>query len=386
MSFKNTPITAKIKRTTKGGITQPLLNVGAPVKMKMSSPAKIDPNTEAADFKSKYDAREKAKADKAAQALIAKKASDLSSYKKSLTQYRKDILNSDNAAKTPDGPGFGANALRARIMKGVSDKKAEAKRILDFENNLYNYDKKHKAGSTDGYTAKEYALAKASDTYKSRATPAETPTPTTTPTTGTGTKKSYDQAYKDSRNVKEYAGMSKAEYIKEAKRQTASKKSGKGWDAKRSKKEAVKPVKGAGIKGAGTKTVKTKAKATSTSKKEITSKNNSSSFINNKRTADIVKGKVNAKPAKEVESKKVKKSTKVKYDPSTGTGGSVAGNLIRSITGSRKRDRAKAAERKAKGQASKAVGTDSKVDFKQFIGKTKETPAKKKKSAAKKKK
>tara|TARA_R110000851_G_scaffold31483_2_gene85117 strand:- start:2863 stop:3840 length:978 start_codon:yes stop_codon:yes gene_type:complete len=39
MSFNNTPITAKIKRTTKGGvIQQPLLDMGAPVKMK--SPAK----------------------------------------------------------------------------------------------------------------------------------------------------------------------------------------------------------------------------------------------------------------------------------------------------------------------------------------------------------
>ena len=40
MSFKNTPITAKIKRTTKGGmVQQPILNMGAPVKMKASSPA-----------------------------------------------------------------------------------------------------------------------------------------------------------------------------------------------------------------------------------------------------------------------------------------------------------------------------------------------------------
>lgn len=39
--MKNQPITAKIKRTTKGGmVTQPILNMGAPVKMKMSAPAK----------------------------------------------------------------------------------------------------------------------------------------------------------------------------------------------------------------------------------------------------------------------------------------------------------------------------------------------------------
>ena len=36
-----TPITAKIKKTTQGGmVTQPLLNMGAPVKMKVPSPAK----------------------------------------------------------------------------------------------------------------------------------------------------------------------------------------------------------------------------------------------------------------------------------------------------------------------------------------------------------
>jgi len=44
MAYKSkggcTPITAKIQKTTKGGITQPLLNVGAPVKMKASTPAK----------------------------------------------------------------------------------------------------------------------------------------------------------------------------------------------------------------------------------------------------------------------------------------------------------------------------------------------------------
>ena len=35
-----TPITAKIKKTTQGGVVQPLLNMGAPVKMKATSPAK----------------------------------------------------------------------------------------------------------------------------------------------------------------------------------------------------------------------------------------------------------------------------------------------------------------------------------------------------------
>jgi hypothetical protein len=39
MSYKPTPITARILKTTKGGITQPILNMGAPVKMKMTSPS-----------------------------------------------------------------------------------------------------------------------------------------------------------------------------------------------------------------------------------------------------------------------------------------------------------------------------------------------------------
>ena len=37
--MKNQPITAKIKRTTKGGITQPILNMGAPVKMTAKAPS-----------------------------------------------------------------------------------------------------------------------------------------------------------------------------------------------------------------------------------------------------------------------------------------------------------------------------------------------------------
>ena len=41
--MKNQPITAKIKRTTKGGITQPLLNMGAPVKMMAPPPAPVKP-------------------------------------------------------------------------------------------------------------------------------------------------------------------------------------------------------------------------------------------------------------------------------------------------------------------------------------------------------
>lgn len=53
-------------------------------------------------------------------------------------------------------------------------------------------------------------------------------------------KKSYKQAYKD-RDQKTYGEMSEEEYIKEAKRQNASKKSGKGYDAPK------KPIKKAKV-------------------------------------------------------------------------------------------------------------------------------------------
>ena len=331
MSFNNKPITAKIKRTTKGGmVQQPILNMGAPVKMKASSPAKVDPNTDAKDFKSKYDAREKSKADAAAQVVIAKKASDLSSYKKNLSQYRKDILNSDNAAKTPDGPGFGANALRGRIMKGVSNKKAETKRISDFENNLYNYDKKNKPGSTKNYdTAKKYALAKASGTYKSEAAKTDTAN-----TGSTKSKKvSYDTAYKN-RDQKTYGKMDKATYVKEAKRQNASKKAGKGWD----------------VKGKGKDTPPRKKAVASTIAPVGIKKVEISTKLDPKALKSQA-AKVNAK----TEPKKEVKKTRSQKLRSRGEKALADGNKTKALRIRRRYDKQVAKETKKKGQAAGAI-------------------------------
>jgi hypothetical protein len=48
MAYKQkgcTPVTAKVQKTTKGGmVQQPLLNMGAPVKMKAASPTKLTPS------------------------------------------------------------------------------------------------------------------------------------------------------------------------------------------------------------------------------------------------------------------------------------------------------------------------------------------------------
>jgi hypothetical protein len=88
------------------------------------------------------------------------------------------------------------------------------------------------------------------------------------PPTSTGpAKKSYKQAYKD-RDQKTYGEMSEEEYIKEAKRQNASKKSGKGYDAPK------KPITKAKVEKVKVETESTK---TETANKELeTTKENAS--------------------------------------------------------------------------------------------------------------
>jgi hypothetical protein len=229
MSFKNTPITAKIKRTTQGGmVQQPILNMGGPVKMKASSPAKVDPDPtkkKQQDFKNEMASQDKIKADNLAASKLAKATKDKSSYNSMMDKYRSNVssLNADvkNASKSLGKNDYG--------MRSAGRK---AEKISKFENNLYNYDTKNKKGSTEGYTAKEYAMAKAGGTYKSRAAKTDTAKTDTANTGSTKSKKvSYDTAYKN-RDQKTYGKMDKATYIKEAKRQNASKKAGKGWDVK----------------------------------------------------------------------------------------------------------------------------------------------------------
>ena len=320
--MKLTPITSKIKRTTKGGmVQQPLLNMGAPVKMKMSSPAKQGGKNNKRNRGAASAPKPSVKNTKSEQenlkAEISHLSSAMESYQKRGGEQNASDLGHLNKAKAKLKALQGKNKNMLPQGDGVRLTPSGSKGGNDFRETRF-------------------------DTPKA--------------------KKSYDKAYKDSRNVKEYAGMSKAEYIKEAKRQTASKKSGKGWDAKRSKKEAVKPVKGAGIKGAGTKTVKTKAKATSTPKKEITSKNNSSSFINNKRTADIVKGKVNAK----TEPKKEVKKTRAQRLRSRGEKALAEGNKKKALRIRRRYDKQVAKDTKKKGQAAGAIEVKKKTKKQSF--------------------
>ncbi len=171
MAYKSkggcSPITAKIKKTTKGGmVTQPLLDMGAPVKMKVSSPAK---QTKAQDFSSQYDAQQKAKADQRAKAIKAKKEKDAASYNKRLDQYRSNVLSLDSDTKRATSS---KNPKEMDILMRAAGRKS--KNIQKFEKNLFDYDTKKNPSLTEGYTAKEYAMAKAKGTYKSRAKKKET--------------------------------------------------------------------------------------------------------------------------------------------------------------------------------------------------------------------
>ena len=182
MSYNLTPITAKIKRTTKGGITQPLLNVGGPVKMKASVPA---PAKNTSNRQKANESRQKSRA-----------ASDLQK----------------------------AEAIKANKLKKANELSSK-----EFITNKRGRKVKNPDYKTAGTTT-------ASATTKKSGFAGDTPY---TVSNGKGTihgpKSSYDDAYKK-RDRKVYGEMSKAQYIKEAKRQTKSFESTGKFDAPKAKK------------------------------------------------------------------------------------------------------------------------------------------------------
>ena len=378
-----TPITARIKRTTQGGMTtQPLLNMGAPVKMKRTPvkkslvgnqdqlPANLQADIKAApgkmydtpakvdnDFKTKIDARNKAKADAAEAGKARVAAKSKSDYDTNLSNYKKNVLSLEGDMKVKAGSA----RQQDQQMRAAGRK---SKSITSFENNLYNYDKKNKpSGGVSNYSnAKDYAMSKAMGNTK----------PGKKNIDGGGgkeeikTKKkvSYDTAYKN-RDKKVYGGMDKAAYTKEAKRQNANfKKTGK-WDvkssyAKREKVEKVTKIKPTGvtnkkveittkldpkvIKKQVSKVNKT-PKETSSRAARLRAKGNAQLAAGDKKGAQATRRKYDRKNAKVA--KKTKKGTnRVEYDESTGKGGSVLGNALRTVTGKRKRDKAAAERRK----------------------------------------
>ena len=371
MAYKSkggcTPITAKIKRTTQGGmITQPLLDMGAPVKMKKSSPAKqTDTSTAEESFKNEMASQAETASKKAAALQAAKKKSDIDSYNKGLNQYRSDVSTLGKNKKTASASynpygGSGGNKTRVASQKN---------RIKDFEKNLYDYDTKNKPGSTEGYTAKEYAMAKASGTYKAKkAKSSETKSTTNQGTGGTTTttkkgKKSYEQAYKD-RDQKTYGKMTKAEYIKEAKRQNASKKAGKGWDVKGMGKSTTKKTETAKKTDATTK-------ATTTNNKKSTNTKNSKGTEGKKYDLTNVTGSTGyqiKQKAKEIGGK-ISNAAKIAK--------------AKKLTADAKRKTSKAAEKQSQAAAAIVAGKTSKADRKQRAADRKKSKAQKKGQAAK---
>tara|TARA_B110000495_G_scaffold68605_1_gene58543 strand:- start:2525 stop:3571 length:1047 start_codon:yes stop_codon:yes gene_type:complete len=167
MSFNNTPITAKIKRTTKGGIVQqPLLDMGAPVKMKMTSPAQQTTGGGAENkqqnFKNEMDKQAKDKAAELAAGNVLRKKQAEKDYSDRADNYRSNVSSLAAAEK---------NGGQIYVGRGVYSTHARDKKRSDisrFENNEYNLAKKNNPDSTKGYTAKEYAMAKVSGTYKQK--------------------------------------------------------------------------------------------------------------------------------------------------------------------------------------------------------------------------
>ena len=147
MAYKQkgcTPVTAKVQKTTKGGmVQQPLLNMGAPVKMK--SPAKQ--GTALGETYQKKMA-EKRQADKQGRA-----EADKNTYNKKIEQYKKDVeLTSKPYEKsdgTREGRAFSNNWLDAQS------------RSRRFSDELFEFDKKNNPSRTEGFnTAKDYAKSK----------------------------------------------------------------------------------------------------------------------------------------------------------------------------------------------------------------------------------
>jgi len=344
MSFKNTPITAKIKRTTQGGITQPLLNVGGPIQMKAPSPNK---QTGIVSTLVKQGAK----------SLLPAVKKSLPAVKK----YGKKAANKviDVTSKTVSNKNTGSGFFN--IAKNFVKKNAPAVGYGLLAADVYN------------------SLTGASDDKK-EVKPKPEQKKTTTTTTKKG--KSWDQAYED-RDKKLYT-MDKDSYIKEAKRQKAvHAKTGK-WDVKSSYGSKTKPkakvattveAKPASVKSVSTTTTKldpkeVKAQVTKVNAKQTTktTKPTKSQKLRAKGNAILADKSLSTeekqkkalrvrrqydRTVKRETKKAAKKSTKIKYDETTGTGGSVVGNLVRSISGKRTKDRLKA--KKRKGQAAGAI-------------------------------
>jgi hypothetical protein len=360
--MKNQPITAKIKRTTKGGITQPILNMGAPVKMTAKAPSV------AKNYNEGYPTPGSANKMMAPAPAPTKQVGTL------LKKVGQQLVKKGAQRMLPAVSNTGVATTKKAIQKSAPRTiEVVGKTVANPKNTgggFMNIAKKvMKLGALGaiGYGVSKLGgnevVAQDKDVK-----------PTVKPTVKPKKKKSYDKAFED--RGERYKNMDKASYIKEAKRQNAVyKKTGK-WDVKdsydsRPKVEKVSTIKTQPI---SQKKVEIKTKldpkelqaqvpsgkktpaAKPTKSQKLRAKGNavladkSLSTEDKQRKAQKLRKRYD-KTVKREAKRTARKGRKVKYDEATGTGGSIAGNLLRTVTGKRTRDRKKAQVKKAQSKA-----------------------------------
>ena len=364
--MKNQPITAKIKRTTKGGITQPLLNMGAPVKMTAKAPSI------AKDYNKGYPTPGSTNKMMAPPPAPVKQVGAL------VKQGVKTLVKKGAKNMLPAVSQTGVATTKKAIQKSAPKTIDVVGKTVANKNTgsgFMNIAKKvMKLGVLGGVG---YGLHKLTEngSFRHDLSPTAIPPEKKQKVEKPKAKKkvSYDQAYE--KRGKRYKNMDKASYIKEAKRQNAVyKKTGK-WDVKDSYDSRPKVEKATTIKAQPISQKKVeittkldpkelKAKVPAGKKKaskptksqKLRAKGNavladkSLSTEDKQRKAQKIRKRYD-KTVKREANKAARKGRKVKYDETTGTGGSIAGNLLRTITGKRTKDRKKAQANKAKKKA-----------------------------------
>ena len=335
-----TPITARIKRTTQGGMTtQPVLNMGAPVKMKRTPakkslvgnqdqlPANLQADIKAApgkmyDSPAKVDKKyltpyrekvalrkDRASYEKQVRQDALDKSKPLSEYlptTRKAVQKRMKSFQSKFGARVEGEKGWAADDAKRKKEDSV---KVDPVKV-DPKKTTKSYVKK---GGTATGNMKDYKIGsqKRRDEYTARGWKQDK---TTAVKGGAKKKKVADPVIGKSEPTKKVAITTKLDPTKKTKVTSAPKET--------SKRAAKLRAKGNAVLNDKTLSVKEKQKKSRVIRKKYDKKN--------------------AKVAK-----KTKKGTnRVEYDESTGKGGSVLGNALRSVTGKRKRDKAAAERRK----------------------------------------
>jgi len=182
----------------------------------------------------------------------------------------------------------------------------KSKNIQKFEKNLFDYDTKKNPSLTEGYTARDYALAKAKGTYKSKVKKKET--------ASTDKKKDTAKNTTTKSSGKKYnASMKNFGLNTQARRDEYTRRGWKQDDTTKVAKKKAKPVSTITTKPVSIDN-KASVDAVKTAKKTTTKKNarKNRSIDKKQNKADIARAKGNEKKAlrkeKAIEKKKARLS------------------------------------------------------------------------------